>query len=136
MVRARLRTRRDNQGKDDRLNMEANDTHLGAYVYCASHVGPHASGWCTVGLNQKLGLPADNADDARAWCQDLGLPVYGYCPVCYAWRGNEPHSICQDHKASEYAAATLRREDLRRYLWERQAALTLDAETAKLPASK
>lgn len=103
--------------------MKANDTDLGDFVYCASHVGPHATGWCGVGKDQKLGLLARTSEEAWAEVRSYGLPMHNYCPVCYVWRGNEVHSICQDHTASEYAAATLRREDLRSYLQERQYAL-------------
>lgn len=100
--------------------MDTDDTHLGPYVYCASHVGPHTSGWCTVPVSEKLGLFAADEDEARELVMHLGLPWYGHCAVCYKWTANEPHSLCQDHTAAEYAAATLRREDLRRYLWERE----------------
>jgi hypothetical protein len=101
--------------------MEANDTQLGTYVYCASHIRPHTSGWCTVPTSQKIGLLAATMDEAFELTRHLGLPVHGYCPVCYKYIANEhPHNIfCPEHSAQEKANAEVRRADLHQYLWGR-----------------
>lgn len=117
---------------------EVNDTHLGPYVYCGSHVGPHLSGWCTVPAHDKLGLPAETDAEANEWVKALGLPWYGHCGVCYKWILNEdwyrqsrvmgPVRLnCPEHTGEEQRAATLREQDLRRYLRERYVH-SLDAE--------
>jgi hypothetical protein len=95
------------------------DVRLGPYVYCASHVGPHESGWCTVSLDNKIGLLASDYDEAFELVKHLGYPIDGYCRVCYKYTANEVHSNCLDHTEDEYADAALRKDDLRRYLWER-----------------
>lgn len=100
--------------------MPTDDVQLGAYVYCASHVGPHSTGWCGVSLSQKVGLLAADAAEAEEMVKFFGWPIYGTCPVCYECTANKVHSICQTHTAAEYAGATRRREDLRQYLRDRE----------------
>jgi hypothetical protein len=52
----------------------------GTYVYCAQHLGPHNTGWCTVGLDDKVGLGikflTENMDAAHAKCKKLGLLLH------------------------------------------------------------
>jgi hypothetical protein len=58
------------------------DEILGEWVYCAQHCRPHRSGWCTVSLNDKVGLGPMNGDrttqerEAVRKCRYLGLFVY------------------------------------------------------------
>lgn len=97
-----------------------NDSHLGDYVYCASHVGPHLSGWCTVPASDKLGLLAETADEAHEEVKFLKLPWYNHCSVCYKYVGNESYRDCPEHSVEEIMAARTRRRDLEEYLWERR----------------
>ena len=46
-------------------------------VYCASHMRPHFTGWCTVPNSQKTKLAATNITDAVCECRDHGYPIYG-----------------------------------------------------------
>lgn len=48
----------------------------GRLVYCAQHLRPHVTGWCTVGVGQKTKLLADNTDDAYAECKQRGFHIY------------------------------------------------------------
>ena len=111
--------------------METDDIQLGPYVYCASHVGPHMSGWCTVPISQKLGLLAADLQEAGELVIHLGLPWHGYCGVCYKWIANQRPGdrFCNDgsHTQEEIVAANVRAADLRGYLWER--ALDAPAKT-------
>jgi hypothetical protein len=52
---------------------EASDTALSSWVYCAQHLTPHASGWCTVSNQQKLRLNAITRDEAYTEAKQLGL---------------------------------------------------------------
>lgn len=52
------------------------DQHLGAYVYCHQHLGPHTSGWCTVSITQKTALSAQTREDAVKECREKGLKLY------------------------------------------------------------
>lgn len=57
---------------------EVSDTVLGEWVYCASHLAAHKSGWCTIPLDDKIGLGPDvdcqlTADEK---CRKLGLKLY------------------------------------------------------------
>lgn len=45
-------------------------------VYCNQHLRPHSTGWCTVSIDNKIKLEADNIKDAYAECEALGLKVY------------------------------------------------------------
>lgn len=54
----------------------AGDEHMGAWVYCASHVGPHSTGWCTVRCEDKRPLKATNRADAVAEVKALGWRLY------------------------------------------------------------
>lgn len=47
------------------------------WVYCASHVGPHTTGWCTVPVREKTLLAAQTREDALAEVRAMGLPIYG-----------------------------------------------------------
>lgn len=52
------------------------------WVYCGSHLRPHLTGWCTVGVDNKLGLGiiGSNTDEKRIEatrkCERLGLTLY------------------------------------------------------------
>ena len=83
------------------------DVALGAYVYCKSHVGPHSTGWCGVGLDNKMPLDADSPEAAFQECKRLGLPVHNHCPICYRFIGNEPwyrnyeRKSCPEHEEAD-----------------------------------
>jgi hypothetical protein len=59
------------------------DKILGDWVYCRQHRRPHTTGWCTVGLWDKLGLGIlgpntdENREAAARKCRDFGLPMAG-----------------------------------------------------------
>lgn len=55
----------------------AGDEHMGAYVYCTQHVGPHSTGWCTVPAYMKLRLKATTLEDAAAETRANGWRIYG-----------------------------------------------------------
>ncbi len=53
----------------------------GMLVYCASHRRAHATGWCTVDVENKLGLGIDRGapnamHDAAEKCRRLGLRLF------------------------------------------------------------
>jgi hypothetical protein len=75
------------------------DLILGAWCYCKAHVGPHSTGWCTVGVGDKIALNATDRDSAFAEVRDMGLPIYGYCTVCYEFIANTYHGrrSCPEH---------------------------------------
>jgi len=49
-----------------------------AWVYCNQHLRPHKTGWCTVGLRNKVCVCAGNRDESEAFqkCRDIGLKLY------------------------------------------------------------
>lgn len=47
-----------------------------AFVYCGSHLGPHATGWCSVPVDDKQLLDAKNIVDAKAECRRKGLRLF------------------------------------------------------------
>jgi len=52
----------------------------GAWVYCGQHMNAHPTGWCSVSVRDKVGLGisgrgAEVAQEARAKCQEFGLPL-------------------------------------------------------------
>ena len=61
---------------------KAEDAVLGKWVYCGQHLKPHRSGWCSVGIEDKVGLGplSGNAREqegaAEAKCRRLGLKIY------------------------------------------------------------
>lgn len=55
----------------------AGDEHMGRFVYCKQHVGPHSTGWCTVSASDKIPLQADNREEAYAEAKAMGLDIYG-----------------------------------------------------------
>lgn len=64
------------------------DSVLGtAYVYCASHLRAHTSGWCTVSLVDKYPLDATTEPDATAEARAKGFRMHGdplHCKTCGA----------------------------------------------------
>lgn len=48
------------------------------WVYCAQHLRPHLTGWCTVHVDQKTPLEAKTQDQAFAECVQRGLKLYSY----------------------------------------------------------
>lgn len=70
------------------------DEVFGAWVYCKSHVGPHETGWCSVGLDNKIALKATNRQDAMAESWAMGFRIFGYCDSCHAWIANEAIHAC------------------------------------------
>lgn len=47
-----------------------------AMIYCASHMRPHTTGWCTVSVEDKILLDADSLDEAYRECEAKGLKIY------------------------------------------------------------
>lgn len=58
------------------------DMALGDWVYCGQHLRPHQTGWCTVGLEDKIGLGSftgtfeEQARKAAEKCRRFGLKLY------------------------------------------------------------
>lgn len=58
------------------------DVDLGPWVYCFQHLAPHASGWCTVDVREKVGLGAflgsfdTQYQAAIEKCRRLGLKLH------------------------------------------------------------
>lgn len=50
----------------------------GAWVYCRQHVKPHQTGWCSVGVYDKIGLGVATAKEAYAKCEQWGLKIFDY----------------------------------------------------------
>jgi hypothetical protein len=87
---------------------EAPDAAMGAWVYCKSHVGPHLTGWCAVGVDRKVALDLPETatrQQANEVVWAMGLSIYGYCDVCHKWVANEPwlhlggRTNCPEHDA-------------------------------------
>lgn len=63
--------------------IQTEDQILGEWIYCGQHLRPHQSGWCTVGLEDKVGLgPFTGASDVQSQkamekCRHLGLKIGG-----------------------------------------------------------
>jgi hypothetical protein len=54
------------------------DTVFGTeIVYCASHLRPHSTGWCTVDNVQKVPLVATEPAEAIKEARQLGFTIYG-----------------------------------------------------------
>lgn len=51
-----------------------------AWVYCAQHLRPHTTGWCTVSTRQKVLLDAKTDKDAYQECIDKDFPIYNSTP--------------------------------------------------------
>jgi hypothetical protein len=47
-----------------------------AWVYCKQHMRAHQTGWCGVGVRDKVALGVMTAEDARAKCRDWGFELY------------------------------------------------------------
>lgn len=49
-----------------------------AWVYCKSHLRPHKTGWCTVGVEKKVCLGDSTMDREGAInkCREFGLEIY------------------------------------------------------------
>ena len=46
------------------------------FVYCRQHLRAHFTGWCTVGVDQKVGLGTSDEMEAIKKCRELELPLY------------------------------------------------------------
>lgn len=46
------------------------------WVYCASHMGPHVTGSCTVPVQDKTRLDATTYADAQEECKRRGFKLY------------------------------------------------------------
>lgn len=60
---------------------DTNDSGMGDWVYCCSHLRPHPTGWCTAGNDHKIRLGAQGhtteaAKAAYAECRALGLHIF------------------------------------------------------------
>lgn len=49
---------------------------INKWVYCNQHMRPHLTGWCTVGVRNKILLNVSTAEEAMEKCKELKLPVY------------------------------------------------------------
>jgi hypothetical protein len=47
-----------------------------AWVYCAQHLRPHTTGWCTVHSDQKTLLDATSSKGAYAECARRGFRLF------------------------------------------------------------
>lgn len=62
--------------------VKTEDEKLGPWVYCAQHLRPHPTGWCTVDLHDKLGLGEfpgtveEQVVAAVAKCKKFGLKIW------------------------------------------------------------
>jgi hypothetical protein len=59
------------------MTSDAEKFGANAWVYCASHLRPHETGWCTVHNDQKTPLEARAYKEAFAECRAKGLKIYG-----------------------------------------------------------
>jgi len=50
----------------------------GAWIYCNQHLKPHQTGWCSVGVYDKIGLGVSTAQEAYAKCEAWGLKIFDY----------------------------------------------------------
>jgi hypothetical protein len=55
------------------------ENHFGVkvIVYCASHMRPHFTGWCTVPNSEKVQLDAIDLNSAYPECREKGYDLYG-----------------------------------------------------------
>lgn len=49
----------------------------GEWVYCRQHCKPHQTGWCSVGIYDKIGLGVNTAQAAYAKCREWKFHIYG-----------------------------------------------------------
>lgn len=52
-----------------------------AWIYCGQHLNAHQTGWCKIGIGDKLGLGivgADKDQEAIDKCLKFGLRLYGF----------------------------------------------------------
>jgi hypothetical protein len=62
----------------DRFRNPPEDSQmLATWVYCKQHVRPHTTGWCTVGVRDKVALAAKNRESAYAEARALGYAIHG-----------------------------------------------------------
>ncbi len=47
-----------------------------AWIYCAMHMRPHKTGWCTVNSLHKQALKALTDIEAHHECRKANLPIY------------------------------------------------------------
>jgi hypothetical protein len=50
---------------------------MGTWVYCRQHLRPHATGWCTVGPEDKEPLRATTREEAYAEVRANGWAIWG-----------------------------------------------------------
>lgn len=60
---------------------DTNDSSMGDWVYCCSHLRPHSTGWCSIERSHKIrlgtkGYTADRVTAAYAECRALGLHIF------------------------------------------------------------
>ncbi len=60
---------------------DTNDSSMGDWVYCCSHLRPHSTGWCSIEPTHKIrlgttGYTADRVTAAYAECRALGLHIF------------------------------------------------------------
>ena len=60
---------------------QTEDAAMGEWVYCAAHLRPHRTGWCTVPARDKTplettGTGSEAVQAAYAECRQRGLRLY------------------------------------------------------------
>jgi len=56
---------------------QTDDRSMGEWVYCAQHLRPHSTGWCTVSVRDKTPLEAIDREAAYEECRRRGLRIEG-----------------------------------------------------------
>jgi hypothetical protein len=46
------------------------------WVYCRQHMKVHQTGWCSVGVYDKIGLGVKTAQEGIEKCREWALPLY------------------------------------------------------------
>ena len=46
------------------------------WVYCNQHLRPHKTGWCTVGVRNKVGLGVATREEGLQKCKDFGFEIF------------------------------------------------------------
>jgi hypothetical protein len=61
-------------------NVTIEDVKLGTkFCYCAQHVRVHSTGWCSVGLHDKVALDAETSEEAnKKWERIKEIVVRGW----------------------------------------------------------
>ena len=61
---------------DQKITEDAKHFGENVFIYCNQHLRPHRTGWCTVGVNNKVKLDATDEAAAYAECEAKGYKIY------------------------------------------------------------